>query len=717
MATRNTGVPGMDESLIRPRPTRVAAAETPRAALASPLLVGALLVAGLYFGREIFIPIAIALLLSFVLGPLVNLLRRWRLHRLVAVGLAVLLTLGIVGALATLIGVQVADLAGDVPRYRATIERKITSLRDSPAGRMTEYVANIGRVIHNAGTTTATPEDHSTAEAGPGAREGTKEPVKGGAKGGAPGGAKGGGPPAPVAQDEHKPMLVEMAATPPSALETASTLLSPVLQPLATAGIVFVVLLFVLMQREDLRDRLIRLAGSRDLHRTTVAMDDAARRLSRYFVAQVALNTAFGVVIGVGLYLIGVPNPVLCGIVSALMRFVPYLGAFLSALLPMLLAAAIEPGWNMTIATAILFLILEPLTGQVIEPMVYGQSTGLSPTAVLVSALFWTWLWGPVGLLLSTPLTACLVVLGRHAEHLEFLDVLFGDRPALTPVQNFYQRILAGDSEEVLGHAELILQHCSLSSYYEDVVLKALALAARDSARGVLTPGQKGAIRSTLAELIEDLADRADGIVEGPDKGGPKAPDSTGGGNGDGCDAGACSPFPVLPGPPALAEAWTRDGAVLCVSGRGFLDAAAAAILAQILAKRGLGVRTVPFSETATARLARFEAGAARLACVVSIAHGGEPGHLNRLIARLRRTLPRVPVVAGLWLTDEGEHRPGFTLNADLRADSLREAVEAVLEATAADPGPATPSHPAAGSGLRPEAGAAAVPAPVGQGA
>lgn len=717
MATRNTGVPGMDESLIRPRPTRVAAAETPRAALASPLLVGALLVAGLYFGREIFIPIAIALLLSFVLGPLVNLLRRWRLPRLVAVGLAVLLTLGIVGALATLIGVQVADLAGDVPRYRATIERKVENLRDSPAGRMTEYVANIGRVIHNAGTNTAAPEGHSTAEAGPGTKDAPKDGPKDGSKSATKGGAKGAAPPAVAPQDERQPMLVEMAATPPSALETASTLLSPVLQPLATAGIVFVVLLFVLMQREDLRDRLIRLAGSRDLHRTTVAMDDAARRLSRYFVAQVALNTAFGVVIGVGLYLIGVPNPVLCGIVSALMRFVPYLGAFLSALLPMLLAAAIEPGWNMTIATAILFLILEPLTGQVIEPMVYGQSTGLSPTAVLVSALFWTWLWGPVGLLLSTPLTACLVVLGRHAEHLEFLDVLFGDRPALTPVQNFYQRILAGDSEEVLGHAELILQHCSLSSYYEDVVLKALALAARDSARGVLTPGQKGAIRSTLAELIEDLADRADGIVEGPDKGGPKAPDSTGGGNGDGCDEGACSPFPVLPGPPALAEAWTRDGAVLCVSGRGFLDAAAAAILAQILAKRGLGVRTVPFSETATARLARFEAGAARLVCVVSIAHGGEPGHLNRLIARLRRTLPRVPVVAGLWLTDEGEHRPGFTLNADLRADSLREAVEAVLEATAADPGPATPSRPAAGSGLRPEAGAAAVPAPVGQGA
>ncbi|MGC5780631.1 AI-2E family transporter [Methylobacterium sp. NFXW15] len=679
MVKRSTGGLSPEGPAMRLRPTRVDAAERPRAALAPPLIVWAIIVAGLYFGREIFIPIAIALLLSFVLGPLVNVLRRWRLPRLVAVGLTVLMTLGIVGALATLIGVQVADLAGDVPRYRATIERKIESLRHSPAGRITDYVANIGRVIHGGASTEAKPEPPPKP----------KPPAEA-------------GPPQP----ERKPMLVEMAASPPSPLETASTLLSPVMQPLATTGIVFVVLLFVLMQREDLRDRLIRLAGSRDLHRTTVAMDDAAGRLSRYFVAQLALNSAFGLVVGIGLYLIGVPNPVLCGIVSALMRFVPYLGAFISALLPMVLAAAFEPGWNMTIATAILFLILEPLTGQVIEPMLYGQSTGLSPTAVLVSALFWTWLWGPVGLLLSTPLTVCLVVLGRHAEHLEFLDVLFGDRPALTPVQNFYQRILAGDSEEVLGHAELILQHCSLSSYYEDVVLKALELAARDAARGVLTPAQKSAMRGTLSELIEDLADRADGPVDGA----RKDKEAT-----DACEAqGACSPLPVHPIPSDLPETWTRDGAVLCISGRGFLDAAAVAILAQILAKRGIGARTIPFAETASVHLAKLEPKGARLACVVSIAHGGEPQHLNRLIARLRQRMPAVPMLAGLWLADEGQRRPGFTLDADIVSGSLHEAVEAVLAAAEADP-----ARPARQDPQPDPAAAVAVvaPGPVGQGA
>ncbi|MCJ2124674.1 AI-2E family transporter [Methylobacterium sp. J-077] len=643
-----------ERALVAPRPTRVAAAETPRATMASPILIGATIVAILYFGREIFIPIAIALLLSFVLTPLVSRLRRLRLPRLVAVGVSVLLTLGVVAALATLIGIQAADLVGDIPRYRATIERKIEGLRTSPVGHITDYVANIGRALHTGG------QDQAKAPAQEPPRT-TPQPSE----------------PAPgldQAKPDQKPVLVEVTSIPPGPLEMLGTLLSPVLQPLATVGIVFVVLLFVLMQREDLRDRMIRLAGSSDLHRTTGAIDDAAGRLSRYFVVQLALNTAFGVVIGIGLYVIGVPNPVLWAIVSALMRFVPYIGAFLSALLPITLAAAVDPGWNMMIAVTILFLILEPLTGQVVEPIVYGQSTGLSPLAVLVSALFWTWLWGPVGLLLSTPLTVCLVVLGRHVEHLEFLDVLFGDRPALTPVQNFYQRILAGDSEEVLGHAELILQQCSLSSYYDEVVLKGLELAARDAARGVLTTQQKGAMRTALGELIADLSERGDAVAETAGEGGEQA----------------CSPMPIGPSPDALPEAWTRRGAVLCVSGRGFLDEAAAAILAQILEKRGIGIRTVPFAEASSARIGRFEPGPVRMACVVSLALSGEPTHLRRLVGRLQERMQGVPVLLGLWLAQNGQsdrvaRAPEGSTAASGQVASLREALEAVLAAVQAD--------------------------------
>ena len=628
--------------LIPPRPTRVAAAETPRAALASPVVIAAVIIAGLYFGREILIPIAIALLLSFVLGPLVQFLRRLHLPRLLAVGLTVMMTVGVLAALATLIGVQVADLAGDVPRYQRTIERKLEGLRESPAGRLTEYVANIGRAIHSAGTA------EQSEKAAPGPEKADPEP---------------------------KPVVVEPRQPPPGPLEMAEKVLAPVMQPLATTGIVVVVLLFVLMQREDLRDRMIRLAGSSDLHRTTVAMDDAARRLSRYFVAQLALNTGFGLIIGVGLYLIGVPNPVLWGIFAALMRFVPYIGAFLCALLPMALAAAVDPGWNMLIATALLFVVLEPLAGQVFEPMLYGHSTGLSPLAVLVSALFWTWLWGPIGLLLSTPLTVCLVVLGRHVDKLEFLDVLFGSSPALTPVENFYQRILAEDPEEAQEHADLILQECSLSAYYDSVVVKGLELAARDAARGVLTVEQKSAIRESVTELIDELAGQPDAEPEPP---------LTERADAEGSRPGT---VPFAPGPATVPEVWAREGAVLCVAGRGFLDEAAAAILAQLLAKRGLGVRTVAFSELARARIDGFDPGPARMACIVSLAIRGEPTHLRRLAKRLKQHMPRVPIVVGLWQVDD-VGAAATAVQADAHVATLRAATEAVMAAVREDAAP-----------------------------
>lgn len=231
----------------------------------------------------------------------------------------------------------------------------------------------------------------------------------------------------------------------PTPFELVSRYLSPALSPFTTLGIIFVVAIFVLLQQEDLRDRVIRLLGSGDLHSTTVALDDGGRRLSRYFLTQLAINTTFGCVIGAGLFLIGVPHSALWGILSALLRFVPYIGSFLSALFPIALAAAVEPGWSMMIWTIVLYVVVETLAGQAVEPLLYGHSTGLSPAAVVIAAIFWSWLWGPIGLVLSTPLTLCLVVLGRHVKRLEFLEVMFGDRPPLTPVESFYQRVLAGD--------------------------------------------------------------------------------------------------------------------------------------------------------------------------------------------------------------------------------------------------------------------------------
>ena len=294
---------------------------------------------------------------------------------------------------------QVADLAGDIPRYQTTIREKISTLREGTIGRLPDVMQTIQPRDRGGHQGRARPDRPSPGRAGCSAViTSPAEPAK--------------------------PTLVEIREPALTPFALAGDILSPILHPLATTGIVLIVVIFILLQREDLRDRLIRLFGSSDLHRTTAAMDDAARRLSRYFLTQLALNAAFGLAITVGLWVIGVPSPVLWGIFAALMRFVPYIGALLAGSLPVALAAAVDPGWTMALSTFALFLVLEPLMGHVVEPMVYGQSTGLSPFAVVVSAIFWTWLWGPVGLLLSTPLTLCLVVLGRHVERLEFLDGL-----------------------------------------------------------------------------------------------------------------------------------------------------------------------------------------------------------------------------------------------------------------------------------------------------
>ncbi|WP_245447372.1 AI-2E family transporter [Methylobacterium sp. 17Sr1-1] len=664
------------------KPARVQAAETPGDGLAAPLVIAAVIVAALYFGREILIPIAIAVLLSFVIGPLVALLRKLRLGRILSVGVAVLLLLAVVAGLGGLIGMQVADLSTGLPRYQRTIAQKAENLKAGPLGSMAGYLRSINHQIQQAGAPEQKPQDQT--------KEQKEKP-------------EGKRAPPPAVQNPDKPVLVEVRDREPSPVELAEKLLAPVVSPLATLGIVFVVLIFILVQREDLRDRMIRLVGSSDLHRTTVAMDDAARRLSRFFLVQLALNAGFGLAIGTGLWLIGVPNPILWGIFTALMRFVPYIGAFLSALLPLVLAAAVDPGWNMVLATAALFLVLEPLVGQFIEPLVYGHSTGLSPFAVLVSALFWTWLWGPVGLLLSTPLTVCLVVLGRHVDKLEFLDVLFGDRPALTPVENFYQRMLADDPDEAQELAEVILAQCSLSSYYDEVALKGLQLAATDARRGVLTENQLERIRVGIAQLIEDLSDRDDAAPETK----PTLAGRLLSGRQD--EEMPCEASPAVtdaPAPDQLPEEWRREGAVLCVAGRGPLDEAASMMLAQLLDKHGFGTRVVPFEAVSRAEIASLDAAAARMVCISYLEISGKPAHLRYLIQRVRRRAPEAQVLVGLWPADDAVlSDPGAreSLGADHYAVSLREGVEACLEALRAVPAPSPAASPALEPKPKPE--------------
>jgi predicted PurR-regulated permease PerM len=618
-------------------------------------------VAGLYFARDVLIPITLAILLSFVLAPIVDLLRKVWVPRAAAVVLSVLLALGVIFLVGTIIGAQVAGLAADLPRYIAAVQAKLAALQEFALGQLSSITGSL---------------DHAT-----------------------PGGTANPATPVP----SPSPGSTAPAAAPSSPLATVGSVLAPILHPLETTAIVLVVTIFVLLQRDDLRDRLIRLAGATDLHRTTTALDDAARRLSKYFLAQLTINACFGCVVATGLYFIGLPSPILWGIIAALLRFVPYVGTALGAALPIALAAAVDPGWTTALWTAAFFLAADLLTGQVVEPLVYGHSTGLSPVAVIIAAIFWSWLWGPIGLILSMPLTLCLIVLGRHVERLEFLDVLLGDRPALTPPEAFYQRMLADDPDEALDAAEAILRERPLSTYYDEVALKGLQLAANDAERGVLAPGRLERVRDSALSLIGDLAERPDTDPK------PEMTDET-------ATAAPVSPTSQTeqalpntappPVPDAIPDAWRAEGAVLCIAGRGPLDEAGSAMLAQLLIKRGIGACLVPHDDVARARVRTLDITGAVMVCISYLEVSGQPAHLRYLIRRLRVRLPDAPVLVGLWPAEApvlADKSLQAAFGADHYTSSLHDAVAACVgEANArgkaageTQPGPNTRSNPA----------------------
>jgi predicted PurR-regulated permease PerM len=598
------------------------------------LAVGVVVVAGLYFARDVLIPITLAILLSFVLSPIVELLRGWKLPKSPAVFIAVLLALGALGGVGTIVGIQAASLADDAPRYARTIETKVERAKAFAA----ERVAFFTRESARARPAPASPGISQAVESA------TREPV-----------------PVRVTEDE------------PDVLSVTGRILGPVLGPFETFVIVLVVAIFILLQKEDLRDRMIRVFGSSDLHRTTTAMDDAGARLSRYFLSQLAVNASFGIIVAVGMWALGLPVPALWGIVAGILRFVPYIGALLGALLPLAVAAGVDPGWSMVIGVAIVFAVVEPLVGYVVEPLLYGHSTGLSPLSVVLAAVFWTWIWGPVGLVLSMPLTLCLVVLGRHVPSLEFLDVLLGDRPALTPAEGFYQRMLADDPAEALEQAEVLLQERSLTAYYDEVALGGLKLAAADARRGVVDRARARRIVDAMLAVVEDLDaadDTAPGAAHPAHRLNPVEDDRA-------PIAEAAPPaLPVAPPP------WREPGSIVCIAGRGVLDDAVAAMLEQVLWKRGFGVRRVDHAAAGRDTIAQLDLSRAKLICLSYLEVGGTPSHLRYLVRRLRSSSGDVPVMVGLWpegeaaLTDTQIQR---MIGADLYVGTLGGAVEAAL--------------------------------------
>ena len=582
------------------------------------LTVGSV-VAFLYFARDVIVPITLAILLSFLLAPVVRRLLRWHFPRVAAVTLTVVIAFVALLGFAAIVVQEISSLAQQLPEYRSNLETKIRSL---PAivpgggvfGRLASMAEQLGRELKQTETAASMPTGDRSAIGAP-------------------------------SDQLAKPVPVEIQRPEFGSLLIVQSIVGPLLQPLAMAGLVIVFVIMILLEREDLRDRVLRLAG-RDLQRTTVAMDDAAQRISRYLSRQLIVNACVGLPIGFGLAIIGIPNAALWGIFAALLRFLPYLGIVIAAGFPIALAVAVAPGWTLLVWVILLFVSTELVVANLLEPWVYAASTGLSSVALIAAATFWTWLWGPIGLLLSTPLTVCLVVLGRHVPQLEFLDVILGNEPVLAPDETFYQRLLANDPEEATGQAEDFAKERSLAEFFDEVSIPSLIRAQNDSDENALSSERRLLIRDGIQAMLEDLSDDAP------------------------ADASSDRPSD----PPVIGGA----SKIVCVAGRNELDEAAALLLVHLLRSKHPGtiVEALPAEALTSNRY-----GAAledSTAICLSLISTRSPVRARYLVRRLNRRAPHAQVSVGFWRLDPGDLEDAVTTIARPNAavvTSLRDAV------------------------------------------
>lgn len=611
------------------------------------MAVAALIIAALYVGREIFVPVALAVLLSFVLAPFVIKLQAWRMPRTLSVLLVVFIGFSVIFSLGGLMVSQASRLAADLPGYQQTLTEKIDSIRGLTGGSGT--LERASKVLKE-----------------------LKTELQNSQTGGQPGNN------GLLQQSPDKPITVEVKQPDPGALTTLAAIIEPLVSPLTTTLIVVIFVVFMLLQRQDLRNRFVRLAGSQDIQRTTAALDEAGERLSKLFLTQIAFNAAFGLAIGIGLELIGVPSAPLWGLIAMIMRFVPYIGALISAVFPLILAAAVGSGWEMLLMTGALFAVLELLAGQVIEPLVYGHSTGLSPVAIIVSASFWTWLWGPVGLVLATPLTVCLVVVGRHVDRLHFLDIMLGDQPPLTPPQLIYQRMLAGDPVEAAEQAHGFLKDGSLEDYYDLILLNGLKLAAADLRLGHLDDERLDRILATVAELTSDLEAHddvppADVVSEESDSnlGALAAVEQAG--------------VTVT----SIANQWKLPRSILCIPGSTKLDEAVALVLAQILQRRGYGAAAERADALSISKFFSLDLSTASLICICYVDRPSS-ARIHYAVRRLAKKAAGTPVMLS-FLGDEPGPQTEILHGAIVVRGPFKDVVEAVVDNGALSSGPSEP--------------------------
>jgi predicted PurR-regulated permease PerM len=555
----------------------------------------------LYFGSEILIPVALAILLAILLAPAVAGLQRLRFPKVFAAIVTVLLAGLVVAVAAGLIASTLTNLAADLPAYQSSLREKAQNLKSMTSGGGT--LERAAGVLESLRRELERPERKAAA---------------------------------PLPRVE--PVPVEIMES-PGPFGSIAGMLALLIHPLTQLGIVVLMLTFILIYREDLRNRLIRLAGTGDIHRTTTAIDEAGNRLSRLFATQLLLNTLTGAFIGAALFVIGIPGALLWGILTAVLRFVPYVGTLLASVFPIIIAAAVGDGWTLALLTLAIVLVTEGLVGHVLEPLFFGKSTGLSPVAVVASAAFWTALWGPVGLVLSTPITIVLLVVGRNIEALQFLEVLLGAKPVLTPDHAFYQRMLANDPLEAAEHAETYAERGELDKYLAEVAIPGLLLAQNDRDRHVLDQDREVAVVTTYAELLDDVWP-------------PSEP-----------EADAASP-------------------VLVVSAHGALNFAAALSVSALLRLKHVPHRLLPEDAVQPGKFPEEAAEGARFACLCFL-KGPSPAKFAYLERRIAGRLPGARIIGIAWKDSEGtaallrpEHAlsllPTVTPAADVRSATER---------------------------------------------
>jgi predicted PurR-regulated permease PerM len=586
------------------------------------VVTGFVVVAALYFAKVVFIPLALALLLSFLLTPVVGLIERVYIPRGLAIFLVIATLGGAIGFLGWKTSQQFVDLTDQIPTYKKVLIEKIQTLK----GPDSQSLAKVSATVRDLENEISTPSVGTP----PATRSKQSQPA---------------------ANSESHPMAVEVIS-PANPLEAFEGMLGPI----ATAGIILVFTIFMLLDREDLRDRFIRVAGGGRMIAMTQALDEASRRINRYLLLQMLVNTSYGIIIATGLYFIGIPNASLWGVAATLLRFLPYAGPPMAAAMPILLSLAIFDGWHHALETAGLFFVLEIIVSNFIEPLLYGAHVGLSALAILVAAIFWTLIWGLPGLVLATPLTVFLVVMGRYVPSLAFLDVLLGDEPVLPPYKQYYQRLLSTEQDEAKHVLEQYLKEKPLEELYSTVVIPALSLAEQDRYRDELDEDAQALMYQSIREMVEELGETSAG--ESPrDEQESSDPEHSG----------------------SVMEQEINRAEILCIPARDEADDVVAFMLAHLLEGRGYKTQNVsigPISEM----LAQVADAKPNIVCISALPPFAI-GHARALYRRLRPLMPNMRMVICLWHLEGDLHKMSGRLKmakGDLVFSTLPQVLEYV---------------------------------------